>query len=111
MFALGAIDILCTVSRAISIGFGASIPKVNAWQGAEMAIAIMVVCCPAIKLLCNDFSQRKSSKNVTESGSGGSKSLQLQKENDSAVESVNLTSVQVHAIDNEAYMGKVPTTV
>jgi len=99
MFALGAVCICCTIARAISIGFGASIPKVNAWQGAEMSIAIMVICCPSVKLLFNNFDRRRSVKDVKESDSGGSRSFHLHKGQENDVEFANLTSIEVHTTD------------
>jgi len=104
MFALGAACICCTIARAISIGFGASIPKVNAWQGAEMTIAIMVICCPSIKLLLNNFGQR-SVKNVNENESGGS-NLQLQKDRENDLGFVNIKSIELNTIDKGGYINE-----
>ncbi|KAK6503752.1 hypothetical protein TWF481_008756 [Arthrobotrys musiformis] len=50
LFGLGAVFIGVTIGRFIANGDEASIPSVAVWTAMEMAIGLVVVCCPALKV-------------------------------------------------------------
>ncbi|KAK6342464.1 hypothetical protein TWF718_007867 [Orbilia javanica] len=50
LFGLGAICIGVTIGRFIANGDEADIPTIAVWTAMEMAIGLIVVCCPALKV-------------------------------------------------------------
>ncbi|KAF3209718.1 hypothetical protein TWF679_007255 [Orbilia oligospora] len=51
LFGLGAACIGVTIGRFIAKGDEADIPTIAVWTAMEMAIGLIVVCCPALKIL------------------------------------------------------------
>ncbi|KAK6331433.1 hypothetical protein TWF730_004515 [Orbilia blumenaviensis] len=51
LFGLGAVYIGVTIGRFIANGDEANIPTIAVWTAMEMAIGLIVVCCPALKIL------------------------------------------------------------
>ncbi|RVD87261.1 uncharacterized protein DFL_001503 [Arthrobotrys flagrans] len=51
LFGLGAVYIGVTIGRFIANGDEANIPTIAVWTAMEMAVGLIVVCCPALKVL------------------------------------------------------------
>jgi hypothetical protein len=51
IFGLGGIAIVISISRVIALAFSATTTQVAVWTALECAMAIIVACCPALRLL------------------------------------------------------------
>jgi hypothetical protein len=51
IFSLGGIAITISIARVVVLAFSATITEVAVWTALECSVAIIVACCPALRLL------------------------------------------------------------
>ena len=51
IFSLGGIAIVISIARVIALAFSATTTQVAVWTALECSMAIIVACCPALRLL------------------------------------------------------------
>lgn len=75
IFGLGGIAILMSVARIVALGFSASTAEIAIWTALECSIAIVVACCPALRL----FFRRPEDRSRSVMYRRGSQHLELAK--------------------------------